>query len=125
MSVAPDANNIPPGTAAHGWLAIGGERVEGGWRYHERNAQGERIGTLTRWDAPAEGCPRYTAAKGGKRGLIFPADGLPAYAGTSRRDPILVAEGASDTACLHTFAFAAVGVPMLVIRRILATRPRA
>ncbi|MFN5662334.1 MAG: DUF3987 domain-containing protein, partial [Planctomyces sp.] len=103
---------MPLGTAAHGWLAIGGERVEGGWRYPERNAQGERIGTLTRWDAPAEGQPRYTAAKGGKRGLIFPADGLPAYAGTSQRDPILVAEGASDTACLHTFAFTAVGVPM-------------
>lgn len=112
MSEGLDTNNLPPGTAADGWLAIGGERVEGGWRYPERNAQGERIGTLTRWDAPAEGCPRYTAAKGGKRGLIFPADGLPAYAGTSPRDPILVAEGASDTACLHTFAFTAVGAPM-------------
>lgn len=112
MSEGMDANNMPPGTAAHGWLAIGGERVEGGWRYPERNAQGERIGTITRWDAPTEGQPRYTAAKGGKRGLIFPADGLPAYAGTSLRDPILVAEGASDTACLHTFAFTAVGAPM-------------
>jgi hypothetical protein len=112
MNEGLDANNMPPGTAAHGWLAIGGERVEGGWRYPERNAQGERIGTITRWDAPAEGQPRYTAAKGGKRGLIFPADGLPAYAGTSVRDPILVAEGASDTACLHAFAFTAVGAPM-------------
>lgn len=112
MRVAPGENNMPPGTAAHGWLAIGGERVEGGWRYPERNAQGERIGTLTRWDAPAEDQPRYTAAKGGKRGLIFPVDGLPAYAGTSGRDPVIVAEGASDTACLHTFAFTAVGVPM-------------
>jgi hypothetical protein len=112
MSVAPGENNMPPGTAAHGWNAIGGERVEGGWRYPERNAQGERIGTLTRWDAPAEGCPRYTAARGGKRGLVFPADGLPAYSGTSPRDPVLIAEGASDTACLYTFAFTAVGVPM-------------
>jgi len=112
MSVAAYGNNMPPGTAAHGWIAIGAERVEGGWRYPERNAQGERIGTLTRWDAPAEGQPRYTAAKGGKRGLIFPADGLPAYAGTSPRDPVLVAEGASDTACLYTFTFTAVGVPM-------------
>lgn len=112
MSDGLDANNMPPGTAAHGWLAIGGERVEGGWRYPERNAQGEKVAGLTRWDAPAEGQPRYTAAKGGKRGLIFPADGLPAYAGTSLRDPILVAEGASDTACLHSFAFTAVGAPM-------------
>jgi len=112
MSDGLDANNMPPGTAAHGWLAIGGERVEGGWRYPERNAQGEKVAGLTRWDDPAEGQPRYTAAKGGKRGLIFPADGLPAYAGTSLRDPILVAEGASDTACLHTFAFTAVGAPM-------------
>jgi len=112
MSEGLDANIMPPGTAAHGWLAIGGERVEGGWRYPERNAQGERIGTLTRWDAAADGQPRYAAAKGGKRGLIFPADGLPAYSGTSLRDPILVAEGASDTACLYTFAFTAVGAPM-------------
>ncbi len=112
MSVAADGNNMPSGTAPHGWLAIGAERVDGGWRYPERNAQGERIGTLTRWDAPTEGQPRYTAAKGGKRGLIFPADGLPAYAGTSPRDPVLVAEGASDTACLYTFAFTAVGAPM-------------
>ncbi len=111
MSLAPDASNIPPGTAAHGWLAIGGERVEGGWRYPERNAQGERIGTITRWDAPASGA-RYTAAKGSKRGLIFPVDGLPAYAGTSGRDPVLIAEGASDAVCLTSFGFTAIGVPM-------------
>jgi len=111
MSASPDINNIPPGTAAHGWLAIGGERVEGGWRYPERNAQGERIGTITRWDAPASGA-RYTAAKGSKRGLIFPADGLPAYAGTSGRDPVLVGEGASDAVCLISFGFTAIGVPM-------------
>lgn len=112
MSISADENAVPPGTATHGWLAIGGERVEGGWRYPERNAQGERVGTITRWHAPAKGRPRYTAAKGGKRGLIFPADGLPAYAGTSPHDPVIVAEGASDTACLYSFAFAAVGVPM-------------
>jgi len=111
MSGSPDINNIPPGTAAHGWLAIGGERVAGGWRYPERNAQGERIGTITRWDAPASGA-RYTAAKGSKRGLIFPADGLPAYAGTSGRDPVLIAEGASDAVCLISFGFTAIGVPM-------------
>lgn len=111
MSVAPGENNMPPGTAAHGWLAIGGERVEGGWRYPERNAQGERIGTITRWEAPASGA-RYTAAKGSKRGLIFPADGLPAYAGTSGRDPVLIAEGASDAVCLTSFGFTAIGVPM-------------
>ncbi|GJQ30703.1 MAG: hypothetical protein HBSAPP03_25870 [Phycisphaerae bacterium] len=112
MSVAPDENNLPPGTAAHGWLAIGGERVEGGWRYPERNAQGERIGVMTRCDSPPEGGQRYSAAKGGKRGLIFPAGGLPAYAGTSAHDPILVAEGASDAVCLVSFGFTAVGVPM-------------
>lgn len=111
MNVSPDIDNIPPGTAAHGWLAIGGERVAGGWRYPERNAQGERIGTITRWDAPASGA-RYTAARGSKRGLIFPADGLPAYAGTSGRDPVLIAEGASDAVCLISFGFTAIGVPM-------------
>lgn len=112
MSEGLDSNNLPPGTAAHGWLAIGGERIEGGWRYPERNALGERIGTLTRWDTPAEGQPRYTAAKGSKRGLISPVDGLPAYAGTSSHDPVLVAEGASDAVCLVSFGFTAVGVPM-------------
>ncbi|MFN7020400.1 MAG: DUF3987 domain-containing protein [Phycisphaerales bacterium] len=112
MSVAPDANNIPPGTAAHGWRAIGGDRVEGGWRYPERNADGERIGVLTRWDAPAEGQPRYTADKGSKRGLIFPADGLHAYSGSSVRDPVLIVEGASDAVCLTSLGFTVVGIPM-------------
>ncbi|MBM4108021.1 MAG: hypothetical protein FJ255_04315 [Phycisphaerae bacterium] len=93
MSEGLDSNNLPPGTAAHGWLAIGGERVEGGWRYAERNADGERIGVITRWDAPAEGQPRYTAAKGSKRGLIFPADGLHAHSGASVREPVLIAGG--------------------------------
>ena len=112
MSVAPDANNLPPGTAAHGWHAIGGERVESGWRYPERNADGERIGILTRWDAPADGQARYTAAKGSKRGLIFPADGVHAYSGSSVRDPVLIAEGASDTVCLISLGFTVIGVPM-------------
>lgn len=112
MSVGPDGNNIPPGTAEHGWLAIGAERVEVGWRYPERNAQGERIGTITRWGAPAKGRPRYTAAKGSRRGLIFSADGLPTYAGTSTRDPVLVAEGASDAVCLISWGYTAVGIPM-------------
>lgn len=112
MSMPADGNNLPPGTAAHAWLAIGGERVEGGWRYPERNADGERIGVLTRWDDPAEGQPRYTAAKGSKRGLIFPADGLHAYSGSSVRDPVLIAEGASDTVCLISLGFTVVGVPM-------------
>ncbi len=65
MTEGLDANNMPPGTAAHGWLAIGGERIDGGWRYpapHKRNAQGEKVAALTRWDAPAKGHPRYTAA---------------------------------------------------------------
>ncbi|MBX3364030.1 MAG: AAA family ATPase [Phycisphaeraceae bacterium] len=112
MSTSADENAVPPGTAPHGWLAIGAERIEGGWRYPERDAQGDRIGTITRWDAPAMGKPRYTAAKQSKRGLIFPADGLPAYAGTSKRDPVLVAEGASDAVCLISWGFTAVGVPM-------------
>lgn len=112
MSVVPDTNKIPLGTAAHAWLAIGGARVAGGWCYPERNAQGERIGMLTRWDEPAAESPRYTAAKGSKRGLIVPADGLHAYAGSSTRDPVLVAEGASDTVCLISLGFTAVGVPM-------------
>lgn len=111
MSVTPDFDNSPPGTAARGWLAIGGERVDGGWCYPERNAQGEQIGTLTRWDAPASAA-RYTAAMGSKRGLIFPTDGLPPYAGTSGRDPVLIAEGASDAVCLISFGFTAIGVPM-------------
>lgn len=112
MSASPSTDIVPPGTAMHGWLAIGAERVEGGWRYPERNAQGERVGTITRWDAPVKGRPRYTASKGSKRGLIYVADGLPAYAGTSERDPVLIAEGASDAVCLLSWGYTAVGVPM-------------
>jgi hypothetical protein len=48
--------------------------------------------------APAAAdCPRYAAAKGGKRGLILPADGLNAGAGTSWRDPVIVTQGTSDS----------------------------
>lgn len=112
MSVRPEIINVPPGTTADGWLAIGAQRVEGGWRYAERDAQGERVGTITRWDAPAKERPRYTAAKGSRRGLIYATDGLPDYAGTSERDPVLVAEGASDAVCLLSWGYTAVGVPM-------------
>lgn len=72
MRLAPDINNIPLGKAADGLLAIGGRLVEGGWRYRERSAQGESIGTLVRRDNPAEGQPRCMWSK---RGLIFHADG--------------------------------------------------
>ncbi|HRQ74695.1 MAG TPA: AAA family ATPase [Phycisphaerales bacterium] len=104
-------NPAPPGTTVDGWLAIGAKRVDGGWQYPERNAQGERIGIITRWDDPGPR-PRYTANLGSRRGLIMPADGLPAYAGTSASDPVLVAEGASDAVCLLSLGHSVVGVPM-------------
>lgn len=110
---APTAENdaAPPGTTADGWRAIGAKRVDGGWQYPERDAQGERVGTITRWDDPGDR-PRYTAQRGSQRGLIMPADGLPAYAGSTALDPVLVAEGASDAVCLLSLQLTAVGVPM-------------
>lgn len=104
-------NAAPPGTTADAWLAIGAKRIDGGWQYPERDAQGERVGIITRWDDPGSR-PRYTANLGSRRGLIMPADGLPAYSGTSASDPVLIAEGASDAVCLISMSFACVGVPM-------------
>ncbi|MBY0313608.1 MAG: hypothetical protein K2W85_16205, partial [Phycisphaerales bacterium] len=80
MSVAPDANNIPPGTAVHGWLAIGGERVEGGWRYPAPPSATPRVSGSARSRA---GTPRQRAALATPppdRSLVASADRIVASA---------------------------------------------
>jgi putative DNA primase/helicase len=108
MEHCSNENTCVPGTSLIGWAAIGGARIDGGWTYPERNAQGETIARMTRWDAPAEGQPKYTAAKGAKRGLIMRWP-LANYAGSSPEDPLLLTEGASDTACAESLTLDAVG----------------
>lgn len=76
------------------------------WAITERNAQGEVIGTAYRLP---DGSKDF--GKGGKRGLILPWP-LGAYAGSTEREPVYIAEGASDTAALLGLGLDAVGVPM-------------
>jgi len=71
----------------------------------ERDERGEVVGTAIRYP---DGEKDFVA--GGKRGLItvWPVD---PYAGTSPDDPLLLAEGASDTAALMGLGFDVVGLP--------------
>lgn len=95
----------PEGIDGATWLRIA--RTDGQrWAIAERNAQGEVIGTAYR--LPGGG---KDFGKGGKRGLILSWP-LGAYAGSSERDPVYIAEGASDTAALLGLGLDAVGVPM-------------
>ena len=97
---------VPEGVPAWAWAALAREDGQR-WAIPERDASGEVIGTAFRLP---DG--RKSFARGGKRGLIFAADGPPAYAGTSDADPVFVAEGASDTAALMGLSLDAVGVAM-------------
>jgi putative DNA primase/helicase len=96
---------VPAGTNVAAWEALGAERVSNGWRIPERDGSGAIIGWNRRGDDGSK-----KAEPGGKRGLIMPPT-LRDDAG-SNRDPILVCEGASDTAAALSFGFDAVGVPM-------------
>ena len=85
--------------------AIGFKLVEGEWRNPERNAEGEVIG----WVRRLAGGEKLTV-EGGRRGLTTPCP-LPPYAGTSPDDPILIVEGASDTAAGLDLGFVTIGRP--------------
>jgi hypothetical protein len=87
------------------WLRLA-KPVGTEWHIDERNAQGEVIGTARRL-----GNGEKHFLPGGKRGLIcvWPID---SYAGTSAGHPLLICEGASDTAAAMSMGFDAVGVPM-------------
>lgn len=95
----------PDGIDQPTWLRIA-RADRNRWAIAERNAQGEVIGTAYR--LPDGG---KDFGKGGKRGLILPWP-LGAYAGSTERAPVFIAEGASDTAALLGLGLDAVGVPM-------------
>lgn len=99
-------NLLPPeGVPLETWLRLA--KADGSrWAIDERNAEGEVIGTAYRL---ADGSKDFK--KGGKRGLIV-AWPLDAYAGSDTANPILVCEGASDTAAMLGLGYDAVGVPM-------------
>jgi putative DNA primase/helicase len=96
---------VPEGIDPDAWARLASAHG-GDWHIRERNAAGEVVGTSIR---KANGSK--TMKSGSKRGLIV-AWPLLGYAGTSLRTPILVCEGASDTASALTLGFDAVGVPM-------------
>jgi 5S rRNA maturation endonuclease (ribonuclease M5) len=95
----------PEGVDRDAWTRI--SRREGDrWAIPERNELGEVIGMAYR-----DRAGRKDFIAGGSRGLIV-AWPLDAYAGSSATDPVLIAEGASDTAALLGLGYDAVGAPM-------------
>ena len=75
------------------------------WTFPERNAEGEIIGISKRPDTG-----KKHMVKGSQRGLTL-AWPLNKYAATSADDPILIVEGATDTAAGMDLGFAAIGRP--------------
>lgn len=103
-STTTDANP-PDGVSADAWAKIGAKRNGTGWHIHERSSDGEVIGTATRLD---DG--RKLMVKGSHRGLTM-AWPLDAYAGATCDDPILIVEGATDTATGIALGFDTIGRP--------------
>lgn len=95
---------VPEGTAEAFWLALGGERVAGGWRTPERDADGKVIGWHTRRD---DGGHRNE----GPRGLTLQWP-LPDEAGQTEDRPVFVCEGVSDTVAGLGLGLDVVGAPM-------------
>lgn len=86
-------------------LGIGRDDQAGCWCFPERDAEGQIIGIATRDDEDKKRC-----LKGSQRGLTL-AWPLGAYDGTSGDDPVLILEGASDTAAAMDLGFTAIGRP--------------
>jgi putative DNA primase/helicase len=101
----PCGPHAPDGVNPEEWSRLA-EAHGSDWHIREREASGEIVGTSVRKPDGSK-----TTVPGGKRGLILSWP-LATYAGTSARTPILVCEGASDTAAALTLGFDAVGVPM-------------
>lgn len=97
---------VPTGLDDRAWRSVA--RAEGRlWLIDERDADGAVVGTTERH--PDD---KKMNRRGGKRGLILPDGELAAYAGSSREEPVLVCEGATDTAALFGLGFDVVGAPM-------------
>ncbi|MAE61000.1 MAG: hypothetical protein CMJ49_06540 [Planctomycetaceae bacterium] len=93
------------GVSVESLTAIGATRNGRGWEFPEYNAQGERIGTAIRPDTG-----KKHMVTGSKRGLTMSWP-ICAYDGTSTDDPIVLLEGATDTATAMTLGFTAIGRP--------------
>lgn len=104
---------VPEGVAPDAWARLArkgrNERGTPCWEIDERDAQGVVIGTAYRFARVINGSNKGFR-KGGTRGLTV-AWPLAPYAGSSAADPVLVVEGATDTATLIGLGFDAVGVP--------------
>lgn len=81
-------------------LGVGWDNAAGCYVFPERDATGKVIGIVRRYDGG-----RKSFQPGGQRGLYLP-EGF-----QSRPGPILVVEGASDTATAHAMGLAVVGRP--------------
>jgi hypothetical protein len=81
-------------------LGVGWDSCKSAWTFPERDGAGETIGLLRRFRNGSK-----KVAKGGKRGLYIPAE-LAEQPG-----PVLLPEGASDTAAILSCGAAAVGRP--------------
>ena len=81
------------GVSFEAWAKLGAQRNGQAWRIPERDADGRITGWVLRFDDGR----RPKAELGSTRGLTM-AWPLPAYAGTTPVDLILVVEGGSDAA---------------------------
>lgn len=91
-------------------LQCGWRPERGDWTFPERNAAGEIVGVSTRLAVPITGSDGKVTSKmmvpGSSHGLFYAPDAWAAGDG-----PILLVEGASDTAAAYTMGLAAVGRP--------------
>jgi len=91
--------------AALAALHCGWRPERGDWTFPERDAAGEIVGVSTRLAAPGEDGISKKMVPGSSHGLFY-TDAWAAGDG-----PILLVEGASDTAAAYTMGLAAVGRP--------------
>lgn len=109
------------GVSATSLQALGATRKDVAWTFPERDAEGQIIGTARRLD---DG--RKLMVTGSKRGLTM-AWPLDSFAGSSVDEPILIVEGASDTAAGMDLGFVTIGRPsatggLQYLRRLLRDR---
>jgi hypothetical protein len=91
--------------AALAALHCGWRPERGDWTFPERNAAGEIVGVSTRLAAPGEDGISKKMVPGSRHGLFY------AESWAVGEGPILLVEGASDTAAAYSMGLAAVGRP--------------
>ena len=93
---------VPPGVRESQWLSIA-RRQENTWKIPERDASGKVVGASIRH---ADGTITHPQA----RGLVY-VHPLPPEAGSNPTEPVLICEGATDTAAMMSLGFDAIGIP--------------